>query len=279
MNHPRYGICIVLVYVDDILVVSDFVEWIRSVKSAIGAEFNMTDFGEAAFVMGMDLTRCSASGTIRLSQEQYTLELLEIYGMQDCSPAKTPMGSGHYKDLASASDADKAPLSREDHETYRAILGSVNFLTMCTRPDLAFAISVLSRFQSAPQKIHLMQLKRVLRYLKGTPGMGITYGATEPGGARLVVYSDSDWAADTNNRRSQSGDIIMLNGDRPTEADFLAAYPMKPRSVASYSSQLNPIMEFCALEDVFELDADTALCIVRYISWAADRGRSKAGAF
>eukprot|EP00873_Tetraselmis_striata_P036549 jgi/Tetstr1/456813/TSEL_043487.t1 len=161
---------------------------------------------------GMDLTRCWASGTIRLSQEQYTLELLEKYGMQDCSPAKTPMGSGHYKDLASASDAEKAPLSREDHETYRAILGSVNFLTMCTRPDLAFAISVLSRFQSAPQKIHLMQLKRVLRYLKGTPGMGITYGATEPGGARLVVYSDSDWAADTSNRRSQSGDISMLNG-------------------------------------------------------------------
>eukprot|EP00873_Tetraselmis_striata_P046153 jgi/Tetstr1/466417/TSEL_010945.t1 len=192
MNHPRYGICIVLVYVDDILVVSDSVEWIRSAKSAIGAEFNMTDFGEAAFVLGMDLTRCWASGAIRLSQEQYTLELLEKYGMQDCSPAKTPMGSGHYKDLASASNADKAPLSREDHETYRAILGSVNFLTMCTRPDLAFAISVLNLFQSAPQKIHLMQLKRVLRYLKGTPGMGITYGATEPGGARLVVYSDSD---------------------------------------------------------------------------------------
>eukprot|EP00873_Tetraselmis_striata_P038903 jgi/Tetstr1/459167/TSEL_004613.t1 len=85
MNHPRYGICIVLVYVDDILVVSDSVDWIR--------------------------------------------------------------------------DADKAPLSREDHETYRAILGSANFLTMCTRPDLAFAISVLSRFQSAPQKIDLMQLK------------------------------------------------------------------------------------------------------------------------
>eukprot|EP00873_Tetraselmis_striata_P025534 jgi/Tetstr1/445798/TSEL_033444.t1 len=182
MNHPRYGICIVLVYVDDILVVSDSVEWIRSAKSAIGDEFNMTDFGEAAFVMGMDLTRCWASGTIRLSQEQYTLELLEKHGMQDCSPAKTPMGSGHYKDLASASDADKAPLSREDHETCRAILGSVNFLTMCTRPDLAFAISVLSRFQSAPQKVHLMQLKRVLRYLKGTPCMGITYGATEPGG-------------------------------------------------------------------------------------------------
>eukprot|EP00873_Tetraselmis_striata_P042307 jgi/Tetstr1/462571/TSEL_007557.t1 len=72
--------------------------------------------------------------------------------MQDCSPAKTPMGSGHYKDLASASDADKAPLSREDHETYRAILGSVNFLTMCTRPDLAFAISVLSSSASRRSK-------------------------------------------------------------------------------------------------------------------------------
>eukprot|EP00873_Tetraselmis_striata_P040481 jgi/Tetstr1/460745/TSEL_005930.t1 len=96
MNHPRYGICIVLVYVDDILVVSDSVDWIRSAKSAIGAEFNMTDFGAAAFVLGMDLTCCWASGTIRLSQERYTLELLEKYGMQDCSPAKTPMGSGHY---------------------------------------------------------------------------------------------------------------------------------------------------------------------------------------
>eukprot|EP00873_Tetraselmis_striata_P018768 jgi/Tetstr1/439032/TSEL_027524.t1 len=93
MNHPRYGICIVLVYVDDILVVADYVDWIRSAKSAIGAEFNMTDFGEASFVLGMDLTRCWASGTIRLSQEQYTLDLLEKYGMQDCSPAKTPMGS------------------------------------------------------------------------------------------------------------------------------------------------------------------------------------------
>eukprot|EP00873_Tetraselmis_striata_P026749 jgi/Tetstr1/447013/TSEL_034471.t1 len=130
MNHPRYGIYIVLVYVDDILVVSDSVDWIRSAKSATGAEFNMTDFGEAAFVLGMDLTRCWAASTIRLSQEHYTLELLEKYGMQDCSPARTPMGSGYYKDLASASDADKAPLSREDHETYRAILGSVNFLTM-----------------------------------------------------------------------------------------------------------------------------------------------------
>eukprot|EP00873_Tetraselmis_striata_P017930 jgi/Tetstr1/438194/TSEL_026794.t1 len=151
-------------------------------KSAIGAEFNMTHFGEAAFVLGMDLTRCSASGTIRLSQEQYTPELLEKYGMQDFSLAKTPMGSGHNKNLACAINADKAPLSREDHEVYRAILGFVNFLTMCTRPDLALAISVLSMFQSAPQKIHLMQLKRVLRYLKGTLGMGITYGATEPGG-------------------------------------------------------------------------------------------------
>eukprot|EP00873_Tetraselmis_striata_P002448 jgi/Tetstr1/422712/TSEL_013509.t1 len=90
MNHPRYGICIVLVYVDDILVVSDSIEWIWSAKSAIGAEFNMTDFGEAAFVMGMDLTRCWASGTIRLSQEQYTLELLEKYGMHDCSPPRPP---------------------------------------------------------------------------------------------------------------------------------------------------------------------------------------------
>jgi hypothetical protein len=67
MNHPLHGICIVLVYVDDILIVSDSVKWIESAKRAIGDEFRMKDFGEAKFILGMDIVRNKEAGTISLS--------------------------------------------------------------------------------------------------------------------------------------------------------------------------------------------------------------------
>jgi hypothetical protein len=123
------------------------------------------------------------------------------------------MSPTHYHDVESASPADELPFSPADHETFRAILGSVNFLCMCTRPDIAFAINVISRRQTSPLQIHMKQLKRLLRYLNGTRASGITYGSCAAHlPTTMTVFSDSDWAADTTTRPSQSGEIVMLNG-------------------------------------------------------------------
>jgi hypothetical protein len=150
-NHPMHGICIVLVYVDDFLIVSDSLKWIESAKRAIGDQFRMTDdFGEAKFILGMDIVRNKEAGTIILSQEQYTKEILEKYGMLDSTPSKVPMAPTHYRDEEVASDQDKMALTLSEHETFRAILGSVNFLCMCTRHDIAFAISVIGRRKTSP---------------------------------------------------------------------------------------------------------------------------------
>jgi hypothetical protein len=84
---------------------------------------------------------------------------------------------------------------------------------MCTSPDIAFAISVINTRQTAPTQLHMKQLKRLLRYLNGTRLVGITYGRPSRDNAEdIKVFSDSDWAADTTTMRSQSGEVVMLNG-------------------------------------------------------------------
>ena len=107
MNHPVHGICIVLVYVDDILIVSNPLKWVESAKRAIGNQFRMTDFGEAKFILGMDIIMNREAGTITLSKEQYTKEILEKYGMLDIMPCKVPMAPTHYRDREDAYDQDK----------------------------------------------------------------------------------------------------------------------------------------------------------------------------
>jgi hypothetical protein len=80
--------------------------------------------------------------------------------MLDSNPSTLPMSPAYYRDVDTASPSDKSPFSsNDDQETFRAILGSVNFLRKCTRPDLAYAINIISRHKTAPLKTHIKQLK------------------------------------------------------------------------------------------------------------------------
>jgi hypothetical protein len=135
----------VLVYVDNILVVSDSLDLLSTAKAHIRQKYNMTDFGPTIAILGMDTTHDLSVGTVRLPQEQYTTEILEKYGMPDSNPSTLPMSPTHYRDVDSSSPSDHVALSPADRETFRAILGYVNFLCMCTRHDIAFAINVTSR--------------------------------------------------------------------------------------------------------------------------------------
>jgi hypothetical protein len=167
MNHRAHGICIVQVYADAILIVSDPLEWIETAKRAIGKKLRMTDFGEAKIILGMDNVMDKEARATGLSQEQYTKKILEKYGMLDMTPSKVPMAPTHYRDGEVASDHDKEPMSPSKHQTFRAILGSLSLLCMCTRPDIAFALSVISMRQTPPTHLYMKKLKRLLRYLNG----------------------------------------------------------------------------------------------------------------
>jgi hypothetical protein len=164
----------------------------------------MTDFGDATCILGVHITRDLPASIARMSQEQYPTELIKEYGMLDSNPSTLPMSLTHYRDVESAYPSDQVPLLQSDHETFRAILGSVNFLCMCTRHDIGLAINVTSNTQNVPLQIHVKELKRLLHYLNGTRTSGITYGSCAPHlRTIMIVFSNSDWAADTVTRRSQ----------------------------------------------------------------------------
>jgi hypothetical protein len=172
----------------------------------------MTDFGEAKFILGMNIVRNKEAGTISLSQEQYTKEILEkvrhvgqrtlqhTHGSHALPRRRgriRPKQNGH---------VTTGTRDFPEHETFRVILESANFLCMCTRPDIAFAMIVISRRQTTPTQLHMKQLKRLPCYHNGKKPMGITYyGRTPQDNADdIKVFSDSEWAADATTRRSQS---------------------------------------------------------------------------
>jgi hypothetical protein len=194
MNHQVHGIRIVLVYVDDIIIVSYSFKSIESARRAIGEQFRMTDFGEAKFILGIDIVGSIEARTVSHSHEQYTNGILEKYGMMGNTPSKVPMAATHYiMDGEVASDQDKVALTNSERETFRDILGSVKFLCLCNGLDIAFAIGVMSKRQTAPTEMHMKQLKRLLRYLNGTRPMGIIYGRPSHDNANdIKVFLDSE---------------------------------------------------------------------------------------
>jgi hypothetical protein len=92
---------------------------------------------------------------------------------------------------------------------YAELVGALLYLSVMTRPDIAFAVGGLSRFMSSPTVEHWNAAKRVLRYLVGTQRLGIVY---RKGESRAVAYGDSDFAGDTDTRKSRSGVVIIKNG-------------------------------------------------------------------
>lgn len=130
--------------------------------------------------------------------------------MQDCNPAVTPMD--YNLRLCKASSEYKA--TAELTHDYQSLVGGIMFAMIATRPDIAFAVTTLSQFSSNPLPEHLVAAKRVLRYLRGTAKYGITYRQKENNEIRpqLHGFCDSDWASNTDDRRSVTGYVFILCG-------------------------------------------------------------------
>jgi hypothetical protein len=130
-----------------------------------------------------------------LSQEKYTKDLLKRFNMEKCKPIKTPMPTNGHLDLDGGGNS-------VDQTLYRSMIGSLLYLT-ASRPDIMFSVCMCAIFQSNPKNAHLRAGKRILRYLKHTPSVGLCY----PKGATfdLIGYSDSDYVGCKIDRKSTSG--------------------------------------------------------------------------
>lgn len=193
---------IIVVYVDDILVMSQDPGAIKGFGDRLASIFEVKDIGEIKRCLGMDFTR-SRDG-IFINQKTYVEDVLQRFRMQDCNPVSTPLDPG-------AKLVKGEPWTDADGERppYRALVGCLLYLSVATRPDVAHAASVLSQFNDCFNKSHWGAAKRVLRYLKGTCDRGIFYSKEK---VPLVGYADSDWGGSLEDRRSFTGYTFTMNG-------------------------------------------------------------------
>ena len=180
-----------LVHVDDLLLAAANLEQIKAAKAAIASCFEVRDLGEVRFYLGIEISRDQTTGSITLSQRRYVEQLLERHGLTAAKSRATPLPLGTC--LLPASDEQPA---LADGGPYRALVGELNYLSTITRPDIAQAVSMLSRHMAKPTKGHMMLAQGVLRYLSGTRNLGLRYNGGGDTASGFSGYSDADWAGD-----------------------------------------------------------------------------------
>lgn len=204
------GIVLLFCHVDDILI-SGRLEHVMEVKAQLNQKFDVTDMGEAQYMLGMEVTRDWGRGTLGLSQRKYTAEILDTFGMADSHSIGNPAAK------RVKTEEEGKPLGSAESELYRSMVGSLQWLSSGTRPDISFAVSEVGRHSSAPTTMHMTAVKRIFRYLNGTRDLGILYGSGDSSAEPLVLFSDASWGGVVDGkveefRRSHTGYAVLWRG-------------------------------------------------------------------
>ncbi|CAI5484764.1 unnamed protein product [Closterium sp. Yama58-4] len=194
----------ILVYVDDLVFATVDIAGLAYVKSELQRRHTCTDLGELTSYLGLRITRDRARRTITLTQSHMVQQVLQRFRFTYSSPQSTPLPTGH---SLSALPSDE---SVEPSGPYPELVGCLMYLMTCTRPDLAYPLSILARYVAPGRhrKEHMDAAKRVLRYLCSTSGMGLVLGGRD----RVVLtgHSDASWADDQATQRSSQGYTFSL---------------------------------------------------------------------
>lgn len=201
IRHSSAGTLVLLLYVDDIIVTCTQSSLITRFIRSLGNQFDMKDLGDLHYFLGMEASRSSTG--LRLTQSKYALGLLaqiDLVGAKLCS---TPVACGS---KLSATDGDLLP----DATLYRRIVGSLQYLTL-TRPDITYAVNQVCQFMHKPRTAHMVAVKRILRYIKGSLDYGLFFRPAPC--TSLSAYSDADWAGCPDSRRSTTGFCLYLGSN------------------------------------------------------------------
>jgi transposase InsO family protein len=227
-------LCWVLVYVDDMLAVCRGRAFVINLISKTREVFELRDLGPVQKFVGFQVERNRQARTIKIHQSQMVGDLLSAAGFGDCKPNALPMQ--HRFKLGPAEEGTEV---LQEQQEYASTVGSLLYLVVCTRPDLAVAVGILARHTARPGPEHVEALKGVLRYLQGTRNLGIVYR----GGTDLTAYCDADLAAELRTARSTSGFVFRLGGSA-----FVWMSKRQP-AVASSSTHAEYMAAFAACQE------------------------------
>ncbi|GJY71073.1 retrovirus-related pol polyprotein from transposon TNT 1-94 [Tanacetum coccineum] len=194
-------ILLVQIYVDDIIFGSTNPKLSKRFEKLMHNKFEMSMMGELKFFLGIQIHQ-SPRG-IFINQAKYAQEILKKHGMTSCDSIGTPMATKHLD-----ADLSGTPV---DQTKYRSMVGALMYLT-ASRPDIVHATCYCARYQAKPTEKHLTAVKRIFWYLKDSINMGLWY--PKDTGFELTAFSDSDHAGCLDSRKSTSGGIQFIGGDK-----------------------------------------------------------------
>ncbi|GKB06354.1 putative ribonuclease H-like domain-containing protein [Tanacetum coccineum] len=198
IKKDKNDIMLVQVYVDDIIFCSTKRSWCDEFEALMKSRFQMSSMGELTFFLGLQVKQ--KEDGIFISQDKYVAKILKKFDFANVKTASTPIET-------------QKPLTKDEEATdvdvhlYRSMIGSLMYLTT-SRPDIMFAVIACSRFQITPKTSHLNAVKRIFRYLKGKPKLGLWYPKVSS--FNLEAYLDSDYAGANLDRKSTIGGCQFL---------------------------------------------------------------------
>ncbi|GJX16072.1 putative ribonuclease H-like domain-containing protein [Tanacetum coccineum] len=202
IKKDKHDIILVQVYVDDIIFGSTKKSWCDDFEALMKSRFQMSSMGELTLFLGLQVKQ--KEDGIFISQDKYVAEILKKFDFVSVKTASTPIET--QKPLVKDEEA-----SDVDVHLYRSMIGSLMYLT-ASRPNIMFAVCACSRFQVTPKTSHLSVVKRIFRYLKGKPKLGLWYPRVSS--FDLEAYSDSDYAGANLDRKSTTGEaeyVVAVN--------------------------------------------------------------------
>ncbi|WJZ85230.1 hypothetical protein VitviT2T_004776 [Vitis vinifera] len=199
VKDTEHGYVIVCLYVDDMLIVGSDDKMITSTKNMLNSRFDMKDMGLADVILGIKIKR--TSDELILSQSHYVDKILGKFDKDNSGVARTPMDVTLHLSNNKGESVSQVEYSR--------VIGSLMYLMSCTRPDIAYAVSKLSRYTSNPGAKHWQGIIRVLKYLRFTRDYGLHYTRYP---AVLEGYSDANWISNVKDSKSHSGYVFTLGG-------------------------------------------------------------------
>jgi hypothetical protein len=223
------------IYIDDITIASKSTPAIERTVKQLSGHFKCRDIGPTIYLLGVGIGRDRSKRLITLHQRQFILDMLERYKMSDCHPVLTPMSPGtSLSKQMGPENAAEVDLMR--NVPYLSAVGSLQYLATMTRPDIAYTVSYLARFNCNPGPKHWAAVKHLFRYLKGTLEYKLQYSG-ESGSAVFTTYTDAAHGDCIDSGRSTGGYVTMMAGGAigwgsklqsivalsTTEAEFVSA--------------------------------------------------------
>jgi len=198
-----------LIYVDDMLIACKDKFQIQKLKDQLSSEFDMKDLGPASKILGMNIERDRDKGILRLSQKSYLEKVARSFGLDKAKAVSTPIGA-QFKLMSLTEQELDNQAKYMEKIPYSNCVGSLMYGMISTRPDIAYGVSLVSRFMSKPGKTHWEAAKWLVRYIKGASDLSLVYTSNQSSHCKVQGYCDSDYAGDLDKRRSLSGYVFTV---------------------------------------------------------------------